>query len=214
MAEAKRDKDDAMAIFTKFFAALTAVVLLATGAAAQDGYRITAGDVLRIEVLEDPNLNRSSLVTPDGQVAVPLAGTVRASGRTVAQVRTDVAAKLAVNFANPPTVFVAVESLGAATAGPATPATIDIYLVGEANKPGMLSVAPGTTLLQMIGEMGGFTKFAAKKRVQLRRTDRKSGKETVYQFSYPDIVAGTSAGGNTVLRDGDVILIPQRRLFE
>ena len=32
--------------------------------------------------------------------------------------------------------------------------------------------------------------------------------------SYPDIVAGTSAGGNTVLRDGDVILIPQRRLFE
>lgn len=202
-----------MSIFNKFIAALTALLLLATGAAAQDGYRIQSGDVLRIEVLEDPNLNRSSLVTPDGQVAVPLAGTVRAGGRTVSQVRTDVINKLAVNFASPPTVFVAVESLGAGMAA-AAPATIDVYIVGEANTTGKQSIEPGTTLLQLIGEAGGFTKFAAKKRVQLRRTDRKTGKETVYQFSYPDIVAGTSAGGNTRLKDGDVVLIPQRRLFE
>lgn len=202
-----------MSIFTKVFYALTAFVLLATSAAAQDGYRIKSGDVLRIEVLEDPNLNRSSLVTPDGQVSVPLAGTVRAGGRTVAQVRSDVAGKLGVNFANTPTVFVAVESL----AGPRTaaaPATIDIFLVGESNKPGKLTVAPGTTLLQMLGESGGFTKFAAKKRIQLRRTDRRSGKESVYKFNYLDIVAGESAGGSTRLQDGDVILIPQRRLFE
>jgi polysaccharide export outer membrane protein len=124
-----------------------------------------------------------------------------------------VASKLAVNFASEPTVFVAIESLNtpSATAGAAT---IDVFLVGEAATPGKMSIEPGTTLLQMFGEMGGFSKFAAKKRVQLRRTDRKSGKETVYQFSYPDIIAGTSAGGSTRLRDGDVIVIPQRRLFE
>ena len=54
---------------------------LAGAAAAQSDYRIQPGDTLQIEVLEDPNLNRSVLVLPDGSISVPLVGTVRAGGR-------------------------------------------------------------------------------------------------------------------------------------
>jgi polysaccharide biosynthesis/export protein len=35
--------------------------------AQEGGYLIRPGDVLRIEVLEDPGLNRSVLVAPDGR---------------------------------------------------------------------------------------------------------------------------------------------------
>lgn len=204
-----------MSVFVKLIALCAAALIwLAPAAQAQD-YRIQRGDVLRIEVLEDASLNRTSLVTPDGRVGLPLAGTVPAAGRTVSEVQRALAARLAVNFASEPTVYVGVERLGeAAVTGPDAPETIDVFLVGEVNKPGRATVEHGTTLLQLFGEMGGFSKFAATKRIQLRRVDGKSGKETVYTFNYRDIVAGASAGGTTHLRDGDVILVPQRRLFE
>ena len=48
------------------------------------GYRIQPGDELAITVLEDDTLNRTALVLPDGQISVPLAGTIRASGQRFA----------------------------------------------------------------------------------------------------------------------------------
>ena len=59
---------------------------------------------------------------------------------------------------------------------------------------------------------GGVTPFAAKKRIQLRRVD-KSGVEKVYKFDLDAIERG-AAGGSTRLMSGDVIVIPQRKLFE
>ena len=62
--------------------------------------------------------------------------------------------------------------------------------------------------------MGGFSKFAATKRIQLRRIDPKTRTEKVYMFNYDAIERGENNGGNTRLMDGDVILVPQRKLFE
>ena len=55
--------------------------------------------------------------------------------------------------------------------------------------------------------------FAATKRIQLRRVDA-SGTEKVYLINYKAIEDGSSRNGATVLQEGDVILVPQRRLFE
>ena len=189
------------------FSLLAALPLTAQ---AQDGYRIRQGDTLRIEVLEDPTLNRSSLVAPDGRIAVPLAGGIRASGRTIEDIQADLVARLTPSFAAAPTVFLSVERLAERrAAGPAAEApTITVYVVGEAAKPGKLLVAPGTTVLQMFAEMGGFSRFAATKRIQLRRGD------TTYALNYDAIEAGTSSTGSSTLADGDVIVVPQRKLFE
>ncbi len=194
------------------------VVLLASiviGAMAlpamAQGYRIQSGDTLLIEVLEDESLNREVLVPPDGRINIPLAGTLRASGRSVEQVSNELAQLLAPNYASQPTVFVSLGSLNE----PREPLrrTIDVFVIGEAGAPGRHTPERGTTLLQFFGEMGGFSRFAATKRIMLRRTD-KSGKETVYQFNYDAMLDGTGTGGSTKLADGDVIVIPERRLFE
>lgn len=188
----------------------TLLAALPLTAQAQDGYRIRQGDTLRIEVLEDPTLNRSSLVAPDGRIAVPLAGGIRASGRTIEDIQADLVARLTPSFAAAPTVFLSVERLAERrAAGPAAEApTITVYVVGEAAKPGKLLVAPGTTVLQMFAEMGGFSRFAATKRIQLRRGD------TTYPLNYDAIEAGISQNGSSTLADGDVIVVPQRKLFE
>ena len=59
-----------------FLAALVALLTAPFALAQSAGYRIQPGDVLAITVLEDDTLNRQSLVTPDGRISVPLAGTV------------------------------------------------------------------------------------------------------------------------------------------
>jgi polysaccharide export outer membrane protein len=186
----------------------------AAPALAQQTYNIRPGDVLRIEVIEDPSLNRSVLVPPDGRIVVPLAGSVQAGGRPVDQVQTDLAALLAPNFASSPSVFVSIERIVEPRAETALEeATVEVFVLGEAGKSGRVAVPVGTTVLQFFAEMGGFSKFAATKRIQLRRTDA-SGVEQVYLIDYDAIEKGTSRNGATVLREGDVIVVPQRRLFE
>lgn len=192
-----------------FCAALMAVAMFATSAQAQSGYKIQSGDTLQIEVLEDSSLNRSALVTPDGSVSFPLAGTVRAAGRTVDQVSAALAASLASNFASTPNVFVSVAAVREPVIGlPAEDPTTEIYVTGEINTPGRLDATPGVTILQAIAQAGGLTRFAAGKRIQLRRADK------VYRYNYFTNGGDKSIAGNTVLAPGDVIVVPQRRLFE
>lgn len=191
-------------------AALVALPLIASPALAQD-YRLQRGDTLQIEVLEDGNLNRSALILPDGQISLPMVGSVRAAGRTIEEVRSDIAGKLAPSFAAPPTVYVTLGALNVPLDRPER--TIDIFIVGAANAPGRVQIPPGSTLLQAIAAAGGLSPFAAEKRVQLRRVD-KSGNEKIYRIDYAAIEAGTSSQGTTRVSDGDVIVVPQRRLFE
>ena len=201
---------------TRQIAALIAALLLALpalapGAAAQEGYRVRAGDVVRVEVVEDPAINRSVIVLPDGRISIPLAGTVRAGGRTVEQIQDEISTRLAPNFAAAPTVYVAIERLAERQTATAEP--ISVHVIGEAARPGKHALARGSTLLQAFAEMGGFSRFAATGRIQLRRPDGKGG-ETVYPIDYKAIERGASNAGLTVLREGDVIIVPQRRLFE
>lgn len=194
------------------FIALIAV--FAAGiASAQTNYRIGAGDTVRIEVLEDPSLNRDALVLPDGSISFPLAGAVRASGQTTTQLETSLASALAPNFATRPTVSVSVAGLAPEDLAAAN--TINIYVMGEVeNGGGLLQVEPGTTVLQALALSGGFSRFAATKRIQLRRIDPQTGQQFVYNIDYRAIEQGAANIGNSVLADGDVILVPERRLFE
>jgi polysaccharide export outer membrane protein len=190
-------------------------VLSMLSPASAEGYGIQAGDVLKIEVLEDPSLNRSVLVDPTGRISVPQGGTLQAAGQSVESISATISKRLAANFAAAPSVFVSLERVAdRVDAGAAAANTISIFVIGEAGKTGKLELEAGTTVLQMFAEMGGFSKFAATKRIQLRRTDAKTKAETVSTLNYPAIEAGTSTNGATTMQDGDVVIIPQRKLFE
>jgi polysaccharide export outer membrane protein len=187
---------------------LLSVLVMATQTMAQTGYQIQPGDVLRIEVLEDPGLNRTSLVLPDGRIAFPLAGGVPAAGRTLEELQSDLATRIAGNFSVTPSIFISLETVAPPRTATGTAAKIEVFVMGEAATPGKLELKRGSTLLQAFAQMGGFSPFAATKRVQLRR----GGKITT--LSYDAIERGTSTAGSTVLQDGDVIVVPQRKLFE
>jgi polysaccharide export outer membrane protein len=193
--------------------ALMAAVFVTTEAMAQDGYRIRPGDILAVEVVQDPNLNREVLVLPDGSVNFPFAGAVQAGGLTTGQVQAQIAQGIAPNFAVQPSVFVNVRQVGTPTGGTGR-RMIDVFYLGEVNGPGLQEVPRGTTLLQGLALGGGFTNFAATRRIQLRRTNRHTGESSIVTLDYRALSDGGILRNDPVLADGDVILVPERRLFE
>jgi len=190
-----------------------AASVTATGASAQ-GYRLQPGDTLSVEVLEDPSLNRNVLVLPDGSINFPFTKGMQAAGRTVTDLQASLATALAPNFASKPNVFVSLSQLAAKDpANGKVAGDVAIYFMGEVNKPGEVDVPAGTSLLQALAMSGGLTKFAATKRIQLRRTGA-DGHEIIYKFNYKAIANGAQITGSTKVQDGDVIIVPQRGLFE
>ena len=201
--------------FIHLLSFVVALVLSTVAASAQSDYRIRTGDVLQVEVLEDPSLNRAVAVLPNGQISFPFAGTLQAGGRTIGQVQGNLRDALASNFAAPPTVFVGVQPRqdpirpeGTGSTGP----TIDVYFIGEVNQPGLVEIKKGTSLLQAVAVSGGVSRFAAIKRIQLRRTGT-DGVQRVTILNYKALADGAITN-DIELRDGDVILVPERRLFE
>ncbi|MEM9523558.1 MAG: polysaccharide biosynthesis/export family protein [Pseudomonadota bacterium] len=190
-------------------------VFMTTAAMAQNGYQIRPGDVLSVEVLQDPSLNREVLVLPDGSISFPFAGNLPASGRTTGQVQDLISQGISSNFAVDPNVFVTVRQLtGPVATGAVGRSTIDVYFLGEVGNPGIAEVPRGSTLLQALALGGGFTNFAALRRIQLRRTNAHTGETSVATINYRAISDGAMLSNDPVLADGDVILVPERRLFE
>lgn len=193
-----------MTRFATFLGCVFALLLVSSTVNAQE-YRVQPGDTLRVEVVEDDSLNRTLLVSPDGRISLPGAGALRVRGLTIEQIQTALAAQLAPNFVNPPNVFVDIQALAPDDEEEAVTA---IFVVGEATNVGRIELEPGTTLLQAFAQFGGFTNFAATRRIQLRR-----GAE-IYTIDYHKILDGSSRNGSVRMREGDVIIIPQRKLFE
>ncbi|OCX66399.1 hypothetical protein BFP70_05080 [Thioclava sp. SK-1] len=194
---------------SRIVSAFFALALWVIPVAAQAAYAIQPGDMLQVEVVEDNSLNRTVLVLPDGSLTFPGAGTIRVAGNSVEAVRQALINRLANEFANPPSVYVSVVQL--AEPGEELDDLGKIYVMGEINRPGLLEVDEGITLLQAIAQAGGFTRFAATKRVELHRMDPSSQTEQIYLFDYKN---RTGLSGATLLTDGDVITVPERRLFE
>ena len=195
-------------------AALLAVPLaFGQGAQAQE-YRIQAGDRLMIEVLEDATLNRTVPVLPGGTINFPYAGSLQVAGQSPSSVGDRISQALSGVLASPPTVFVTAMPLNL----PEPPAAaveeevvVNIYIMGEAGAPGPKAVLPGTTFLQALSQAGGLTPFAATKRIQLRRAGTPGQVITV---NYAAIMRGAGMNLDPDLDEGDVIIIPERGLFE
>lgn len=191
--------------------ALVMVMAFAPAASAQQ-YGVRAGDRLEIQVVEDESLNRAVTVLPGGSITFPYAGNMNVGGQSATAIANRISQSLAGVMASPPTVFVNVVPIEPVpTAEEVEEAVINIYIMGEAAQPGAKAVLPGTTFLQALSQAGGLTPFAATKRIQLRRASMPGQVITV---NYSAIMRGATMNLDPVLAEGDVIIVPERSLFE
>lgn len=181
-----------------------------SGAAMAQEYRIQTGDRLTVEVLEDATLNRTVTVLPGGTINFPYAGSLTVAGSSPSSVSARISQALAGVLASPPTVFVSASPLEQPAAAEEAD-VVTVYIMGEASSPGAKAVLPGTTFLQALSQAGGLTPFAATKRIQLRRAATPGQVITV---NYAAIMRGSGMNVDPVLAEGDVIIVPERGLFE
>jgi polysaccharide export outer membrane protein len=166
------------------------------------------GDVLTISVYQDPKLDRQVLVGPTGMISFPLAGTIRAGGLTPDAVANVIKTRLKSKFTEEPDVTVSLVAV--------KPLEEDlkpkIFITGEVLRPGPFVMRDRLNVMQAIAVAGGFSPFAAKQRIQLRR--KIDGVESIFVFNYNDFFAGRNFENNISLRAGDIIIVPERGLFE
>ncbi len=191
---------------------LFVVLCLAFWATEAHAQALKPGDTLSVSVLQDPKLDRTVTVDPLGEIAFPLAGHVRARGLTPVALEKILKDKLRPNYKDEE-LDVTVALLNAPKDIPEEDLKPKIFITGEVVRPGSYVVRQPTTLMQAIALAGGVGPFAAKKRIQVRRR-APGGDETIYMFNYKAYEAGLDLEGNIVLHAGDVIMVPERGLFD
>jgi polysaccharide biosynthesis/export protein len=182
------------------------------GAAAQELRTLKPGDTLSISVLQDPKLDRTVTVDPLGEIAFPLAGHFRARGLTPVAVENILKSKLKSNYKDE-ALDVTVAVANAPKDIPEDDLKPKIFVTGEVAKPGSYVVRQPTTLMQAISLAGGIGPYAAKARIQVRRRG-PGGDETIFMFNYRAYESGQDLEGNITLHAGDVIMVPERGLFD
>jgi polysaccharide biosynthesis/export protein len=166
------------------------------------------GDTLQISVWQDPKLNRQVVVGPDGMIAFPLAGHIKAEGITPQSLEGLLRSRLKKNYTGQLDVTVSLAAVNPTEASASKPR---VYISGEVLKPGPILLKPPINIAQAVALAGGVSPFAASKRIQVHRII--NGVETVLLFDYKAFQAG-EPGENIMLRNGDVIIVPERGLLE
>ena len=180
--------------------------------AQEPGRALRPGNTISIQVFQDPKLDRSMLIGPTGMISYPMVGDIRAAGLSPPELAKLLKARLQEKYAAELDVTVSLVSLGVQETEEKEVIRPRFYVTGEVNSPGAYAIGTGATVLQGIALAGGLDRFAAKRRIQVRRKIR--GVETIFVFDYAAFEAGIHLSGNIYLRPNDVIVVPERGLFE
>jgi polysaccharide export outer membrane protein len=157
-------------------------------------YVIGAEDVISVVFWKEKDLSAEVVVRPDGKISVPMLNDVQAAGLTPEQLA-EVVEKAALKYVRDPEATVIVKDIRSRK----------ITVIGQVSKSGTFPLSTGMTVLQAIGEAGGFTEDANKGAVVVVRTE--DGVERRYKFNYDEVVKGKNTQQNIRLLPGDTILV-------
>ncbi len=169
--------------------------IAADAAVAEPAYLLGPEDVLKVAVWKDEHLTQETVVRPDGMITFPLIGDVVASGRTVDDVRNEIAKRLIKFIPNPNVTVTVLKVL-----------SYRIYVLGRVNKPGEYQVGHHTDVLQALSMAGGLTPYAAENDIKVIR--RTGPDEQVFPFRYGDAQKGRDLRQNILLQRGDLVMVP------
>lgn len=158
-------------------------------------YRVGPEDLLEISVWREDALKKEALVRPDGGISYPLIGEVQAAGKTVLEIREEIAKRLE-RFIPDPAVSVAILKVGSQR----------VYVIGKVNKPGEYPIGRYVDVLQALSMAGGLTPFADSNDIRVMR--REGGRQIVLPFEYGRVVRGQKLEQNIQLHGGDVVVVP------
>ena len=150
--------------------------------------------MLSVVFWREKDLSADVVVRPDGKISLPMLNDVAAAGLTP-EALAALVAKAGAKFVRDAGATVIVKEIRSRK----------IYIIGEVSKPGTFQLGSEMTVLQALGEAGGFIEGAKKGDVAIVRSN--GGKEQRFKFNYNDVVRGKNPEQNIRLLPGDTIIV-------
>lgn len=159
-------------------------------------------DLIKIQVFQEPELDRELRVSQDYTIVLPLIGVVNLKEYTVRETELLVTELYQRDYLVNPQINITVIDY--------SPRTINV--LGSVNAPGSVLIPPekSITLLDAIARSGGFSRLANRNKVSLTRT-LPDGKTANFTINADQLVLGDTDNRSSI-QDGDVIFVPERML--
>jgi polysaccharide export outer membrane protein len=157
----------------------------AVNPAAEPAYTLDSGDRLRVVVFGQDGITNSYIVGADGNMNLPLVGSIPARGFTTAQLAQMISERLKQGYVREPHVSVEVEAYR------------PFFILGEVTTPGQYPYVANMTAETAVAIAGGFSPRADKRKVQLSRNMPGQQIKGDVTLNYP-------------LRPGDTIVVKER----
>lgn len=163
--------------------AVTATSALGQTATDHTQYRLSSGDLIRIQVHDEADLTMEARITTAGTIHYPFLGSIQVSGRTPLQLQEQISEGLRGDYLVDPKVSVSIVEYR------------PFYVNGEVRKPGGFSYQPGLNVQKAIALAGGLTERASTSKIY------------IIPENAPD--SRKQASMNTPVGPGDIITIDQ-----
>lgn len=178
-------------------ASRTQTTALPAPASAPPGYILTSNDYVSVEVFGEDDLRTSGRLNPEGNLSVPLLGSVHLAGLTLTQAASRLTDLYGRDYLVSPKVNVMLLSF----------AKRRFSILGQVSRPGNYEMPEGSPsgidLLEAVALAGGYTRIAAPERVTVRR--HTASGDQIFKVNAKRFTK--SNGGGFVVEPGDTITV-------
>jgi protein involved in polysaccharide export with SLBB domain len=171
--------------------------LTASSSSEPAPYFIQAGDRLDIKFFYNPELNETLTVRPDGMISLQLVDEVQAAGLKPSELDDELTKKYAQELKKP-SITVIVKSFGGQR----------IFVGGEVNRQGLITIAGNMTPLQAVLNAGGFKETASPENAIVIRKGPENEPVPI-AMNLDDAMQGKSGSADFLLQPDDVVYVPK-----
>lgn len=164
------------------------------GVSAPAGYTLTAGDQVAVEVFGEDDLRTNGRLNSEGNLTVPLLGSIHLAGLTPTQAASKVTELYSRDYLVNPKINVTLVSYGSRR----------FVILGQIGHPGIFEMPPdGIDLLEAVAMAGGYTRIAAPERITVRR--HTASGDQILKVNGKRVAKGK--GGGFRVEPGDTITV-------
>jgi polysaccharide export outer membrane protein len=160
-------------------------------------YVIHAGDQLDIKFFYNPELNESVTVRPDGKISLQLIDEIQAAGLQPSELDQRLT-ELYSRELKKPVLTVIVRSFTGQR----------VYVGGEVNRQGLITLQPGLTALQAVFQSGGFMETAQPAETLIIRKGADN-RPIPLRIDLSEVMAAGSPAADFVLQPDDIVYVPK-----
>ena len=168
-------------------------------------YIIGTEDILSLFVWQNPDLSQDTPIRPDGNASFPLIGEMRAAGLSIPDLTKNVTEKLKEYLKNP-LVTISVRTYWGQVSK--RPGEQKVVILGEVAQPGVYYVSGARTVLEAIGQSGGFTRDAVPSSTILIRGGPM--KPNAIRLNLNRTLTKGDVTQNVMLQAEDTIFVPKK----